>query len=61
MAPSSASSASDATAIVKTNPRKAEGMFKDIVSKQPSITSDEATKEYEKALVGLGGLYRDER
>ncbi|KAJ2894281.1 putative 26s proteasome non-atpase regulatory subunit 11 protein [Zalerion maritima] len=54
-------SAADAAALVKTDPRKAEALFTDIITNQQSITSDAATKEYEAALVGLGKLYRDER
>ncbi|KAL1884375.1 hypothetical protein VTK73DRAFT_69 [Phialemonium thermophilum] len=41
--------------------RKAEEIYKEIIAKTPSITSDAAIKEYETALIGLGQLYRDEK
>jgi 26S proteasome regulatory subunit N6 len=51
----------DAQAIVNTDPRKAEEIYKNIISKPPSVTSDSAIKEYETALLSLGELYRDEK
>lgn len=47
--------------LVKTNPRKAEAQYKEIISKPPSATSEAAVREYETALVSLGELYRDEK
>ncbi len=44
-----------------SDPRKAEALYKEIISKPPSVTSDAAIKEYETALVSLGELYRDEK
>jgi 26S proteasome regulatory subunit N6 len=51
----------DAQKLVKTDPRKAEALYKDIISKPPSVTSEAAIKEYETALISLGELYRDEK
>jgi hypothetical protein len=51
----------EAQALATTDPRKAEAIYKDIISKPPSVTSDAAIKEYETALLSLGGLYRDEK
>ena len=42
----------------KTNPAKAEAIYKDILSKKPGSTEG-ALREYEAALMGLGELYRD--
>ena len=50
----------EAQKLAKTDPRKAEAQFKEIISKPPSVTSDAAVREYETALVSLGELYRDE-
>lgn len=41
--------------------KKAEQIYKDIVSKPPSVTSDAAIREYEVALISLGELYRDQK
>lgn len=51
----------EARELAKSNPRKAEALYKEIISKAPSATSDAATREYETALISLGGLYRDEK
>lgn len=51
----------EAQKAASTDPRKAEGMYKEIISKPPSITSDAAVREYETALVSLGELYQNER
>ncbi|TAQ90143.1 hypothetical protein B7494_g1560 [Chlorociboria aeruginascens] len=40
----------EAQKLAKTNPRKAEAEFKEIISKPPSVTSDAAIREYETAL-----------
>lgn len=55
------SSVKEAQSLASTDPRKAEAIYKDIISKPPSVTSDEAIKEYESALISLGELYRDEK
>lgn len=51
----------EAQTLESTDPRKAEAIYRDIISKPPSVTSDAAIKEYETALLRLGGLYRDEK
>ncbi|KAK8106877.1 uncharacterized protein PG998_008890 [Apiospora kogelbergensis] len=55
------SAVKEAQEIAKTDPRKAEALYKDIISKPPSITSDASIKEYETALISLGELYRDQK
>lgn len=55
------SAVQEAQALSSTDPRKAESIYKDIISKPPSVTSDAAIKEYETALISLGELYRDEK
>lgn len=54
-------SVKEAQALASTDPRKAEAIYKEIISKPPSVTSDAAVKEYETALISLGELYRDEK
>lgn len=44
-----------------TDPKKAEQIYKDIISKPPSVTSEAAIREYETALIALGELYRDQK
>lgn len=61
MAAGDSSRVKEAQGLVKTDPRKAEAAFKDIISKAPAATSDAATREYEAALISLGELYRDEK
>ncbi|KAH8677313.1 PCI domain-containing protein [Xylariales sp. PMI_506] len=51
----------DAQALQSTDPRKAEAIYKEIISQPPSVNSDAAIKEYETALLSLGRLYRDEK
>ncbi|CAM1504212.1 Fc.00g018030.m01.CDS01 [Cosmosporella sp. VM-42] len=51
----------EAKKLTKSDPRKAEAIYKDITSKAPSATSDAATREYETALISLGELYRDQK
>jgi hypothetical protein len=51
----------EAQKIASTNPRKAEEIYKEIISKPPSVTSDAAIRDYETALISLGELYRDEK
>ncbi len=46
---------------VKANPIDAEAKYKEIISKPPSVTSEAAIREYETALISLGGLYRDQK
>lgn len=61
MAAGESSRVQEAQQIAKTDPRKAEAIYKDIVSKAPTASSDAATREYEQALVSLGELYKDEK
>ncbi|KAK3315127.1 hypothetical protein B0H66DRAFT_334638 [Apodospora peruviana] len=51
----------EAQKVAATDPRKAEGIYKEIISKAPVVTSDAAIREYETALIKLGELYRDEK
>ena len=51
----------EAKKLQSTDPRKTEALYKEIISKPPSVTSDAAIREYETALVSLGELYRDEK
>jgi len=61
MAPAESARIDEAKKLAKTDPRKAEIQYKEIISKPPSVTSDAAVREYETALVSLGELYRDEK
>ena len=61
MAPVDSARIEETRKIAKTDPRKAEAIYKEIISKPPSATSDAAVREYETALVSLGELYRDEK
>ncbi|KAH6621173.1 hypothetical protein B0J18DRAFT_431752 [Chaetomium sp. MPI-SDFR-AT-0129] len=51
----------EAQKLAKSNPKKAAEIYKDIISKPPSVNSDAAVKEYETALISLGELYRDQK
>ncbi|EXM28003.1 hypothetical protein RAB80_001323 [Fusarium oxysporum f. sp. vasinfectum] len=61
MAAAESARVQEAQKLAKSDPRKAEANYKDIISKAPSTTSDAATREYETALISLGELYRDEK
>lgn len=61
MAAADSSRVQEAQKLAKTDPRKAEAIYKEIVSQAPAATSDAATREYEQALISLGQLYRDEK
>lgn len=50
----------EAQKISKTDPSKAEAIYKDILSQKPGI-GEAALREYESALMGLGESYRDTR
>lgn len=50
----------EARALVKQNPAKAEVMLMKVLAEKPGM-SEEAMKEYELALMELGGLFRDAR
>ncbi|KXX75195.1 hypothetical protein MMYC01_205542 [Madurella mycetomatis] len=51
----------EAQKLAKSDPRRAEEMYKEIISKPPSVTSDASIREYETALISLGELYRDQK
>ncbi|CEJ85576.1 Putative 26S proteasome non-ATPase regulatory subunit 11 [[Torrubiella] hemipterigena] len=61
MAAGDSSRIQEAQDAVKTDPRKAEQIYKEIVSKAPVSSSDAATREYETALINLGELYKNEK
>jgi len=61
MAPVDSDRISEARKVAKTEPKKAEAQYKEIISKPPSVNSDAAVREYETALVSLGELYRDDK
>ncbi|KAK3051362.1 26S proteasome regulatory subunit rpn6 [Extremus antarcticus] len=44
----------------KEQPAKAEETYKDILSKPPG-SNDKAVRDFEQALLGLGGLYQDHK
>lgn len=44
----------------KEQPAKAEQIYKDVLSKPPG-SNDKAVRDFEKALQGLGELYRDHK
>ena len=50
----------EAKKLGKTDPVKAEAIYKEILSKKPGA-SEAALREYESALMGLGESYRDSR
>lgn len=50
----------EAQKLAKTEPAKAEQIYKDVLSTNPG-SNEAAIKNYESALVGLGELYRDQR
>ena len=60
MAPAPANSLriEEAQKLSKTDPSKAEAIYKDILSQGPG-SGDAALREYETALMDLGQLYRD--
>ena len=58
--PSNAAKIADAKELSKKNPSKAETIYKDVLSKAPG-SNEQALRDYESALVGLGELYRDNK
>lgn len=48
----------EAQKVVKTEPAKAEAIYKEVLSKGPG-SSEVLLREYEAGLMGLGELYRD--
>jgi 26S proteasome regulatory subunit N6 len=61
MAQGDSTKVQEAQKLAKTEPRKAEAIYKEIISEPPSVTSEAAIREYETALISLGELYRDEK
>ena len=51
----------DAKALQKSDPSKSESIYKDILSRPVSSSSEAALRDYESALIGLGELYRDNK
>ena len=58
--PSNSKRIAEAQSLAKSDPSKAESIYKDVLSKGPS-TGEAALRDYETALMGLGELYRDEK
>lgn len=58
--PSNAVKMADAKELSRKNPSKAETLYKDVLSKAPG-SNEQALRDYESALVGLGELYRDNK
>ena len=50
----------EAKRLSTSNPQKAEGLYKQILSEEPG-TGDAALRDYETALMGLGELYREQK
>lgn len=59
-APPRAKQLEEAKSISKTEPGKAESIYKDALSKGPG-SGEAALRDYENALMGLGGIYRDQK
>jgi len=55
-----ASRIAEAQKLAKSDPGKAEAVYKDILSKDPGA-NDGAIRNFETALMGLGELYRDHK
>ncbi|KAK4166118.1 hypothetical protein QBC43DRAFT_233260 [Cladorrhinum sp. PSN259] len=51
----------EAQKLAVSNPQKAEEIYKEILSKPPSVTSEAAIREHETALISLGELFRDQK
>jgi 26S proteasome regulatory subunit N6 len=50
----------EAQKLAKTDPAKAEAIYKETLTREPGAT-DVALRNFEKALVGLGELFRDQK
>ena len=59
-APSNAKRIEEASKIAKNEPAKAEAIYKDVLSKGPG-SGEAALRDYENALMGLGGIFRDQK
>lgn len=58
--PETSSRIAEAQKLAKSDPSKAEQIFKDVLSQDPG-SNETAIKNYESALIGLGELYRDQK
>lgn len=58
--PSNEAKNREAKKLAKTDPAKAETIFKEVLAKSPG-SNQAALQDYENALVGLGELYRDNK
>jgi 26S proteasome regulatory subunit RPN6 N-terminal domain len=58
--PTNAARIAEANEVSKKDPSKAETIYKDVLSKAPG-SNEQALRDYENALVGLGELYRDNK
>ena len=56
--PTNSTRIEEAQKLTKTDPPKAESIYKDVLSKGPG-SGEAALHQYETALMGLGELYRD--
>lgn len=56
--PTNATRIEEAQKLSKTDPSKAETIYKDVLSKGPG-SGEAALREYETSLMGLGEVYRD--
>ncbi|KAF2147113.1 uncharacterized protein K452DRAFT_217444 [Aplosporella prunicola CBS 121167] len=59
-APEDAKRIAEAQKLAKTDPKQAESLYRDVLSKDPG-SNDAAVKNFEVALVGLGELYREHK
>lgn len=58
MVSSNAARMEEAMKVSKTDPGRAEAIYKEILSNDPG-SSEAALKDYENALMSLGELYKD--
>ncbi|OAL36458.1 hypothetical protein AYO20_04354 [Fonsecaea nubica] len=58
--PSNETKVNEAQKLAKTDPAKAESIYKDVLAQSPG-SNQAALQVYENALVGLGELYRDNK
>jgi 26S proteasome regulatory subunit RPN6 N-terminal domain len=58
--PSNAARVMEAKELSTNNPSKAETIYKGVLSKAPG-SNEQALRDYENSLVGLGELYRDNK
>ena len=58
--PDSGKRIAEAQKLAKAEPQKAEQIYKEVLSTNPG-SNETAIKNYETALVGLGGLFRDQK